>query len=107
MGVYINDMKMPARCTECRLSTVHSFQDRPLCDVLVKYMTYGEWETKRQDDCPLVPVPPHGRLIDADALFKLIGADEHLSVLEVMYVQSLLSATPTIIPADLKEDSNA
>jgi hypothetical protein len=39
---------------------------------------------KRQDWCPLVPIPPHGRLIDADALmkdgwklFKQVGSSVH------------------------------
>ena len=64
----IKGMEMPTRCAECRLSTVHSFKDRPLCDVLVEYMSYGEWEAKRLDNCPLVPVPPHWDLIDRDAL---------------------------------------
>ena len=69
MGVYI-DMEMPTRCAECRLSTVHSFNDRPLCDVLVEYMSYGEWETKRLDNCPLIEVPePHGRLYDLYDIF--------------------------------------
>ena len=33
-------------------------------------MEAGTWipANYRHDDCPLVPVPPHGRLIDADAL---------------------------------------
>jgi hypothetical protein len=46
MGVYINGMEMPKSCDECPLYTcMHN-----------------------HDDCPLVPVPPHGRLIDADVL---------------------------------------
>jgi len=63
MAVLINGMEMPTRCCECKLSTCYSFKDRPLCDALVEYMSYGEWEAKRLDNCPLVPVPPHGRLI--------------------------------------------
>ena len=69
MSILIKGFEIPTRCAECRLSTVHSFNDRPLCDVLVEYMSYGEWETKRLDNCPLIEVPePHGRLIEADKL---------------------------------------
>ena len=68
--ILIKGMEMPSKCCECRLSTVQSFKDRPLCDVLVEYMSYGEWETKRLDNCPLIPVPPHGRLIAEDDAIK-------------------------------------
>lgn len=53
MGVYVNGMEMPKNCGGCplRASCVHRI-----------YME------ERPPDCPLVPVPPHGRLIDADAL---------------------------------------
>jgi hypothetical protein len=50
MSIYIENMEMPTRCAECRLSTVNSFNDKPLCDVLVEYMSYKEWEVKRLDD---------------------------------------------------------
>lgn len=73
-GVYIKSMEMPTRCCECRLSTCHSFNERPLCDVLVEYMSYGEWQAKRLDNCPLVPVPPH-RLIDREQILDAISLE--------------------------------
>ena len=71
MSVLIMGMELPENCRDCRLSTVIAFDKRPLCDALVQYMSFGEWEAKRLDNCPLVPVPPHGRLIDADACERL------------------------------------
>jgi hypothetical protein len=68
MSILIKGMEMPETCRDCRFSTVIAFDKRPLCDALVEYMSYGEWEAKRLDNCPLIPAPPHGRLIDADAL---------------------------------------
>jgi hypothetical protein len=55
MSVYIHNMEMPQNCYWCplRASCVHRI--------------YLE---ERPDDCPLVHVPPHGDLIDRDALFK-------------------------------------
>lgn len=109
MGVYIKGMEMPTRCAECRLSTVHSFNERPLCDALVEYMSYGEWETKRLDNCPLVPVPKHGRLIDADAevarvqnLYnKAIAKDPEMGCVSVYEGEiAVLKLAPTIIPAE-------
>lgn len=69
-GIYIPDMEMPSTCVECRLSTAINFKEKPMCDVLVEYMRYGEWLSKRLDNCPLIPVPDHGRLIDANALIR-------------------------------------
>lgn len=97
MGVYIKGMEMPEKCAECRLSTVHSFNDRPLCDVLVEYMSYGEWEAKRLDHCPLVPVPPHGRLIDADAVTLEDGPYEYDDWCK--WALGRYQDAPTVIPA--------
>ena len=100
MSILINGMEMPTRCCECRLSTCHSFKERPLCDVLVEYMSYGEWEAKRLDNCPLVPIPPHGRLIDADAL-KVSMAKGFQGTLQekLKYIFMAVDDAPTVIPA--------
>lgn len=69
-GIYIPGMEMPTRCFAC-----------PLCDTdccgISKgpYIEYREVDIEvanngRPDWCPLVPVPDHGRLIDADAFIK-------------------------------------
>lgn len=104
MGVYfIKDMEMPARCVECRLSTLYSTKERPLCRLLMKYMTYEEWKAKRLDNCPLIEVPePHGRLIDADALkVSLVYAKETAKWLVPLLrtVLIIVDKMPTIIPA--------
>lgn len=116
-GVYIKDMKMPTRCCECRLSTCNSFKERPLCDVLVEYMSYGEWEAKRLDNCPLVSVPPHGRLKDADALMMRISHEAMEAYMDgVCYgvhpnqeyldlLGEIIDDAPTVIPADQAEES--
>ena len=59
MGVYIKGMEMPTRCGKCRFATAFE------CQVTKNFITTFN---VRQVDCPLVPVPPHGRCIDADAL---------------------------------------
>ena len=65
MGIYIKGMEMPDNCVECPLET-----DYGTCGYYSLFVEAGHdsevW--KRRDDCPLVEVPPHGRLIDADAL---------------------------------------
>ena len=60
-GIYIPNMEMPTTCYDnCPCQSLH------WCNVL-KEIT-EPMTGKRIDNCPLVPVPPHGRLIDADAL---------------------------------------
>lgn len=60
-------------------------------------------EEKRPLDCPLVSVPPHGDLIDRDALIKeleITEEDDHngATLLMAVFLEVLKSA-PTIIPA--------
>ena len=108
MGVYIKGMEMPKSCGNCFFDT-H-------CDK----WRLRNWGAPPPDDCPLVPVPPHGDLIDRDALRASIResieechkwADE-VDKDTMMYArisQSLgtfvecslrAKAAPTIIPAE-------
>ena len=66
MSILIKGMEMPKSCINCFLS-------RSGCRAVLKRMRAmeaGTWipANYRHDDCPLVPVPPHGDLIDRDAL---------------------------------------
>lgn len=66
MGVYIPNMKMPEHCGVCRFAVdgwCYAY-GKPNIDALAN--------DGRTNFCPLVPVPPHGRLIDADALAEKI-----------------------------------
>lgn len=73
MGIYIKGMEMPERCWDCDLC-YDSFYCRPL---RIQFSDMEDFEPaeRRLSDCPLVPVPKHGRLIDADALGKRIKAE--------------------------------
>ena len=51
--IVIRGMEMPEHCGYCR------FRYDGICHALQKTQ-YS------MDECPLIPVPPHGRLIDAD-----------------------------------------
>lgn len=62
MSIYIPGMEMPKNCCQCPVNM-------DICKRGYKYLLdHPELYDKRADDCPLVPVPEHGRLIDADAL---------------------------------------
>ena len=70
MSVLIKGMEMPTSCRGCKLYHYIEGTGCFSCDVLPGLddgVELKPWKNRRKD-CPLVPVPPHGRLIDADAL---------------------------------------
>lgn len=95
MSIYIKGMEMPKGCAFCKISRRNGKKMVcPLC------FGRGEWDIRdpmsadhRLDDCPLIELPPHGRLIDAD------GLSESLLV-EYPSVVFAINNAPTIIPAD-------
>ena len=50
-----------------------------------------------------VPVPDHGRLIDADALLNSKGIGTQIAGWGKMYHETVIEYAPTVIPADGKE----
>ena len=98
MGVYIKDMEMPKNCRACRLKMNCEDCEGFECVCPPLHTQIGHLDDlltdKRRDDCPLVPVPPHGRLIDADAL---IAAHKDVCSRSMKFN---LDLAPTIIEAD-------
>ena len=110
MSVLICNMEMPTSCADCR------FAVDGWC-----YACPPKSEAERQrittNYCPLVPVPPHGRLIDAEALdiyrredqawhdYEQNSDNEYLEGVKdgLHEVAKQLSIAPTIIPADRKD----
>lgn len=106
MGIYIKGMEMPKDCMECPLET-----DYGTCGYYSLYVEAGHESDceKRRDDCPLIELPPHGRLIDADALRYLyepwenekeLGIDIDKCVVNMAVVRANIDDAPTIIPAE-------
>lgn len=60
--------------------------------------------TYRHDDCPLVEVPPHGKLIDADALkawfVEWYDLNADLEIIHFLEILSDEDSAPTIIEAE-------
>ena len=75
-GIYIKGIEMPTSCRACPMKMNCDDCEGLECvcvplHILIGYV--GDLLTdKRRDDCPLVPVPEHGDLIDRDALLKSI-----------------------------------
>jgi len=106
MSVYIPGMEMPKNCIECKL--MRRCGKHELDYVCMPARVYVEDLTNaykpRPDYCPLIELPPHGRLIDADALMEkdrqiyradgaAIGAKRYIEFDEI-------ADAPTIIPID-------
>ena len=77
MGVYIKGMEMPTSCRTCHLKMNCDDCEGWECVCVPLHQQIGYLDDlltdKRRDDCPLVPVPPHGDLIDRDVLMDSDG----------------------------------
>ena len=103
MSVLIKGMEMPSCCMFCPLSnsTGCGLSNPPII------MTSKEMLAGRPDWCPLVPVPAHGRLIDADEFDERIRQAGGMCEEEltedfkdgVQTVLAMLKTQTTIIPA--------
>lgn len=74
MSVLVKGMEMPESCWRCCLSQLY---EKPRA-MLVCEITHEEvLRNKIDGNCPLVPVPPHVRLIDINALKLAIANNKH------------------------------
>lgn len=106
MSILIKGMEMPESCWRCCLSQLY---EKPR-DMLVCKITHEEVLRHKIDgNCPLVPVPPHGRLGDLDDLEQMFvdidnapysGFDGEESFYSAEDAAQIIRLTPTVIPAD-------
>ena len=88
MSVYIKGMEMPTEGEASRLVII-------TCDGRAIAI-----DGPHRDVCEAIPVPDHGRLIDADALLNSI-AEEYKRYESVKIISRIeLETAKTIIPAD-------
>lgn len=71
MSMLIKGMKMPENCFHCQMGYRYGDVDNAklMCTITAKVIPLGK-SLDIMENCPLVEIPPHGRLIDADALIK-------------------------------------
>ena len=99
MSILIKGMEMPISCWDCPLLNTSPCACKG-------YSTALEHTTNRHPDCPLVPVPPHGDLIDQsayrdefmDGVYDLCNDDP--DNYRVNAIIDLFDDAPTIIPAE-------
>ena len=100
MSILIKGMEMPKNCMDCPMNydsidCVLVF-DISLRDKDNEFM----YEDKRHPKCPLIELPSHGRLIDADALMKQIEHDTPLSTVFEKTMRWYLHNAPAIIETE-------
>ena len=98
MSVLILDMKFPKTCAACEWSR-YSFPNA-WCGRTHKTTDVDIAKNGRPDDCPLVPVPPHGRLIDADEFLKRAIGTKCFRGDFALMLEELVGESTTIIPAE-------
>lgn len=93
-GIYIKGMEMPKSCVDCRFHKSI-------------YCTLNDICTNTAQGCPLIPVPPHGRLIDADDVYHVLTSYyHHRTYIQHEALREAITGVPTIIPADFAKDTN-
>ena len=104
MSVTIKGMKIPKCCAGCDAEEYYenSYGDECgfFCPFGDKAYTSETRELKRLDDCPLIPVPPHGRLIDADALCRTLRTLSDNEYTPEVFANWIENYIDTIIPAE-------
>lgn len=96
MSVLIKGMEMPSSCSLC------FFAIHDMCVATGK--DAEDWWTERPEYCPLISVPPHGRLIDADVFLDIVYDKYKNAKGDVRKAYSkvldLICAAGDIIPAE-------
>ena len=113
MSILIKGMSMPESCDKCIYAAWSNFYKIYVCNAVRKDepVLFNRKQVKstciarsgRADNCPLAPVPPHGRLIDADAFEKDNQYFWNRDFINPKYEESLadlVNKAPTIIPAE-------
>lgn len=98
MDILIRGMKIPTRCWDCLLNTYGYCMASEHSDIIPSDAPIPEW-------CPLVLVPPHGRLIDGDVLYEVVKKRTRnwaggWSDIECVLTGNDIKNAPTVIEAE-------
>lgn len=95
MGIYLPNMEMPTSCYKCPVRRRDGMD--LVCPIAHERFSIADVNILeyRLDNCPLVPIPAHGRLIDAkrllDTMFKLVDEETFRAFRQVV------NDAPTVI----------
>ena len=98
MSVVIKGMKMPSNCMNCPLSFLRG--ERLFCEVTKEEVL----RAKIASECPIIELPSHGRLIDADALEAgyFIPSTTTNSSCQMYVSLETIATAPTILEAEVE-----
>lgn len=98
MGLYIKGMEMPTRCEDCFCFRHNAEYDYAYCNISsVNVLGHGN---ARLNNCPLVPVPPHGDLIERKTAYDSLLNGMVMTGYQSMALDCISDFyVPTIIPA--------
>ena len=115
-GIYIPHKNLPENCFQCPAhewfdfgGENHGYQCQSLRTT--KCISNCEARRKRRDNCPILPIPSHGDLIDRDALLKEVdricdrydaGAISEITCLNMLL--DIFRSAKTIILGDKEEE---
>lgn len=73
MSIIVRGMEMPTSCTECPCCRHDNWNGETAHQCNVLFITFGAEDENwiyntRPNWCPLIEIPPHGDLVDRDAL---------------------------------------
>lgn len=108
-GIYLpGELLVPENCRDCILCAYvpdgdidWHYECAYLGDKIPKWQAHKE----KLEDCPIIPVPDHGRLIDADALRQdWLENGENEYVYDTNAVLDSIDYAPTVIPREEKDE---
>lgn len=100
MSVLVKGMEKPPNCFLCKLSFMSG--ERLFCSAMKNEEVL---RSKIDSNCPLVHVPPHGRLIEEEPIIKYItdGLNSGKFGYDAIEVMAEVKYAPTIIEAEGRE----
>ena len=91
MSIFIKGMEMPKSCNKCFFRHI-TLTDNDYC-LATREKIPWEHRKEKQDFCPLIELPPHGRLIDADALLsENVDPFTEQTILKIKFAPTILEA---------------
>lgn len=102
MSVLIKGISKPKTCAYCPAGFCVNVMERGIINTLEELHKRRHSETI-PDDCPYVEIPPHGRLIDADAFAEKNKVFMDCDFTHPCYgdtLEELFADAPTVIEAE-------
>lgn len=106
MSILIKGMEMPKSCWECEVGSASQLDNKTCPFYAMEGQEQENYQNKIADGCPVSYVPPHGRLIDADAIEHdgwTASRTYQASPTESVYETRHMNEFPTIIEAEVGE----